>query len=665
MVTMAALALSWAAADDQEIVKALTDQLKQERAAGRLHDFNIDLKVADGQVLLKGHVASPEQQRLAVDIARQTKGVKRVINDLKIDAAPQDAAKQISDAPKATGSTDDEIAQALATTLRQKKTAGSLKGFDIGLSVANGSVTLDGHVSSAEQRRLAETLARGTPGVREVVNEIVVKAPPAAKADSPAAEPQKKAGPTDAQIAQKVISELKRCQDSGRLKGFGIDLLVKDGVATLNGRVASAEQRGLACDIAERTDGVKEVIDRLTVVAPPADRLAEETKPSPTPAGEATPASLTEKDDAADNSQVGRQVVARLEQAKKRGELAGFGIGVQVLDGEVQLQGRVASEDQRQTAIRLAKEVSGVREVVDKLTIEQRASREASPAKIASAVQSRLRAIEDSGRLLGARVAVEVKQETVWMKGTVADEEQHALAIDAVRRVPGVRQVVDALQVNPAVPLVAGLGRVPVSQTGHAVSARGAGGPTGAASTAPSPALLAAADQGVVVPVVAPGATVAGPVLTQPAPAMAVPGVYGPQLVASNYVAASPEAVAVMDQTPRPLGAARMAAYAGAAVVGAPIMAIGQAVGGAPAQLPGPGQAVVPARYDHPNLPGYAWPSYAPYPNYAALTYPKQYSPSAWPYIGPFYPYPQVPLGWRKVTLKWDDGWWNLRFNAK
>ena len=25
------------------------------------------------------------------------------------------------------------------------------------------------------------------------------------------------------------------------------------------------------------------------------------------------------------------------------------------------------------------------------------------------------------------------------------------------------------------------------------------------------------------------------------------------------------------------------------------------------------------------------------------------------PYIGPFYPYPQVPLGWRKVQLEWDD----------
>jgi len=71
------------------------------------------------------------------------------------------------------------------------------------------------------------------------------------------------------------------------------------------------------------------------------------------------------------------------------------------------------------------------------------------------------------------------------------------------------------------------------------------------------------------------------------------------------------------------------------------------------------GQAV---NYDNPQVPGYAWPSYAASSNYAALTYPKQYSPSAWPYIGPFYPYPQVPLGWRKVTLEWDDGWWFLDF---
>jgi hypothetical protein len=82
-----------------------------------------------------------------------------------------------------------------------------------------------------------------------------------------------------------------------------------------------------------------------------------------------------------------------------------------------------------------------------------------------------------------------------------------------------------------------------------------------------------------------------------------------------------------------------------------------------PAYVPGTGGGVAPAVYDQPYLPNYAWPGYAAYPNYAAVTYPKQYSPAAWPYIGPFYPYPQVPLGWRKVTLEWDDGWWFLDFS--
>jgi hypothetical protein len=68
--------------------------------------------------------------------------------------------------------------------------------------------------------------------------------------------------------------------------------------------------------------------------------------------------------------------------------------------------------------------------------------------------------------------------------------------------------------------------------------------------------------------------------------------------------------------------------------------------------------------YDNAQMPAYAWPSYASYPNYAALTYPQQYSPTAWPYIGPFYPYPQVPLAWRKVSLEWDDGWWFLDFSS-
>lgn len=78
-----------------------------------------------------------------------------------------------------------------------------------------------------------------------------------------------------------------------------------------------------------------------------------------------------------------------------------------------------------------------------------------------------------------------------------------------------------------------------------------------------------------------------------------------------------------------------------------------------------PGAGAQQAVFNSPNLPEYAWPSYASYPNYSQVTYPKDYSASAWPYIGPFYPYPQVPLGWRQVQLEWDDGSWNLNFRPR
>lgn len=84
---------------------------------------------------------------------------------------------------------------------------------------------------------------------------------------------------------------------------------------------------------------------------------------------------------------------------------------------------------------------------------------------------------------------------------------------------------------------------------------------------------------------------------------------------------------------------------------------------GGPVPMGGPGGGMAPMM-DHPNMPGHSWPAYAAYPNYAGVTYPGQYSASAWPYIGPFYPYPQVPLGWRKVQLEWKNGWWYLDFKT-
>ena len=57
-------------------------------------------------------------------------------------------------------------------------------------------------------------------------------------------------------------------------------------------------------------------------------------------------------------------------------------------------------------------------------------------------------------------------------------------------------------------------------------------------------------------------------------------------------------------------------------------------------------------------MPPYAWPTYAPYNNYSRVAYPEQVPYEAWPFIGPMYPFPKVPLGWRSIQLTWRDGYW-------
>lgn len=68
---------------------------------------------------------------------------------------------------------------------------------------------------------------------------------------------------------------------------------------------------------------------------------------------------------------------------------------------------------------------------------------------------------------------------------------------------------------------------------------------------------------------------------------------------------------------------------------------------------PGYGAGMCP-----PPLPPYAWPTYAPYNNLSRVAYPTAYPYEAFPFIGPYYPFPKVPPGWRSVKLEWDDGYW-------
>lgn len=84
-------------------------------------------------------------------------------------------------------------------------------------------------------------------------------------------------------------------------------------------------------------------------------------------------------------------------------------------------------------------------------------------------------------------------------------------------------------------------------------------------------------------------------------------------------------------------------------------------------QEPAPVYQGNPSMYDlnPPRMPPYAWPTYAPYNNNSRVAYPDLYPYNAWPFIGPCYPFPQIPLGWRQISLTWQDGyWWYARHST-
>lgn len=232
------------------------------------------------------------------------------------------------------------------------------------------------------------------------------------------------------------------------------------------------------------------------------------------------------------------------------------------------------------------------------------------------------RNLDNSGQMSSYKIGVKCQNGTVWLRGQVSSQEQMKTALALTFQTPGVSRVINELSVGESTPSWSQLAAQSNADSENPL--RGQREPAARADRVPNSFAMSAA---------------------------------------------TPVSVNEMQETPQPIDG-QHAVPMSRMPRGTVYMAMQPDVRGpaAPNGAPMPmytaaaRSGVAPARYDQPCLPNYAWPSYAAYPNYANVTYPKQYSPTAWPYIGPFYPYPQVPLGWRKVTLEWDSGWWFLDF---
>ena len=143
-------------------------------------DINVDTN--DHVVTLKGTVASAAGKARAEAIAKHTKGVTSVVNNLTI--APEKSAtgttgtmeKAGEKTKEAVNETGEVINDAWITTKIKADFVNedALKGSDINVDTNNHVVTLKGTVASLAGKTRAQEIAKTTKGVNRVVNELTV-----------------------------------------------------------------------------------------------------------------------------------------------------------------------------------------------------------------------------------------------------------------------------------------------------------------------------------------------------------------------------------------------------------------------------------------------------------------------------------------------------------
>jgi osmotically-inducible protein OsmY len=147
--------------------------------------------------------------------------------------------------------TDSEIQQAVQ---RELEWDSRVDHTDIGVSVRNGIVTLDGNVDSWAKRVAAQQAAHRVGGVLDVANDIRVKPPgAAARTDSDVAEAVRLALDWNVFVPQGAIHST-----------------VSNGTVTLDGEVDFLAQRDDAERAIEHLAGVTLVLNNIIVKVGPA-----------------------------------------------------------------------------------------------------------------------------------------------------------------------------------------------------------------------------------------------------------------------------------------------------------------------------------------------------------------------------------------------------------
>jgi len=210
----------------EEIIKEFS---KDERIDAK----NINIIVNNQKVILEGTVPNYTHKIAASNIAQSIRNVIYVENKLNVKFPPIVS-------PKGDQIIEGEVNELIKLNHR-------IKEENIQPIVTNGVVTLEGSVDQYWKKIRAEQIIENVSGIIDIINKIAVVPTDNIK---------------DEAIANNIVSAITR---NANVSVDNISVLVNNGKVKLNGTVKNWTAHEAALDAVQLTEGVKEIIDQLTI----------------------------------------------------------------------------------------------------------------------------------------------------------------------------------------------------------------------------------------------------------------------------------------------------------------------------------------------------------------------------------------------------------------
>lgn len=206
--------------------------------------FDIKVETTQAEVTLDGQVPSEQIKAVAGAIALDTSGVKEVHNNLGINPS---TARNPETEGLGERVADLEIKTLVSADLSQNS---DLAEKHIATEVKNRTVTLSGTVETSAQKIQAEHIAWQVTGVQGVTDNLS------------AANAQTNPESVDDKLAHRVEFEL---YSTKAISLKAVQIHADSGTITLTGNVASRAEKLLAEKTAQSVEGVRKVVDNLSV----------------------------------------------------------------------------------------------------------------------------------------------------------------------------------------------------------------------------------------------------------------------------------------------------------------------------------------------------------------------------------------------------------------